>query len=48
LEAAQVRASIARRLGIEPAGMVAADRDVEGVVEMMLDGRWAQYELFAG
>ena len=37
LDAAQVRSSIARRLGIETAGMVAADRDVEGVVEMMLD-----------
>jgi Fic family protein len=37
LDAAQVRTSIARRLGIETAGMVAAERDVEGVVEMMLD-----------
>ena len=37
LDAAQVRSSIARRLGIETAGMVAAERDVEGVVEMMLD-----------
>ncbi|MBI9069862.1 MAG: Fic family protein [Salinivirgaceae bacterium] len=33
----QVRSSIARRLGIEHAGMVHADRNVEGVVEMMLD-----------
>jgi len=33
----QVRSSIARRLGIEYAGMVYAGRDVEGVVEMMLD-----------
>jgi len=33
----QVRSSIARRLGIEIAGLVKADRDVEGVVEMMLD-----------
>jgi Fic family protein len=32
-----VRSSIARRLGIETAGTVAAERDVEGVVEMMLD-----------
>jgi hypothetical protein len=32
-----VRSSIARRLGIETAGMVAAERAVEGVVEMMLD-----------
>ena len=37
LDAAQVRSSLARRLGIETAGMVAAERDVEGVVEMMLD-----------
>lgn len=37
LDAAQVRSSIARRLGIEAAGMVAAERNVEGVVEMMLD-----------
>jgi Fic family protein len=37
LNAAQVRSSIARRLGIETAGLVAAGRDVEGVVEMMLD-----------
>ncbi len=33
----QVRSSIARRLGIETAGMVASNRYVEGVVEMMLD-----------
>ena len=33
----QVRSSIARRLGLEYAGMVYAGRDVEGVVEMMLD-----------
>ena len=33
----QVRSSIARRLGMEYAGMVHADRDVEGVVEMMMD-----------
>ncbi len=32
-----VRSSVARRLGLETAGMVAAERDVEGVVEMMLD-----------
>lgn len=37
LDAAQVRSSIARRLGIDIAGAVGADRDVEGVVEMMLD-----------
>lgn len=33
----QVRSSIARRLGMNIAGLVRADRDVEGVVEMMLD-----------
>lgn len=33
----QVRSSIARRLGIDIAGAVAAERDVEGIVEMMLD-----------
>lgn len=37
LPADQVRSSIARRLGMETAGTVAAERDVEGVVEMMLD-----------
>lgn len=33
----QVRSSIARRLGINIAGLVQADRNVEGIVEMMLD-----------
>jgi Fic family protein len=33
----QVRSSIARRLGMDIAGLVPADRNVEGVVEMMLD-----------
>ncbi len=33
----QVRSSIARRLGLDYAGMVFPDRNVEGVVEMMLD-----------
>lgn len=33
----QVRSSIASRLGIELAGAVPADRNVDGVVEMMLD-----------
>lgn len=37
LPADQVRSSIARRLGIEIAGEVPANRNVEGVVEMMLD-----------
>jgi len=33
----QVRSSIARKLGLEYAGMVYPDRNVEGLVEMMLD-----------
>ena len=37
LDRDQVRSSIARRLGIDIAGVTTADRDVEGVVEMMLD-----------
>jgi Fic family protein len=37
LPADQVRSSIARRLGMETAATVAAERNVEGVVEMMLD-----------
>ena len=37
LERDQVRSSIARRLGMDIAGLVPADRNVEGVVEMMLD-----------
>lgn len=32
-----MRSSIARRLGLETAGTVPAERNVEGVVEMMLD-----------
>ena len=37
LDRDQVRSSIARRLGIDIGGLTPADRDVEGVVEMMLD-----------
>jgi Fic family protein len=37
LDPAQVRSSIARRLGIDIGALTPADRDVEGVVEMMLD-----------
>jgi Fic family protein len=33
----EVRSSIARRLGINLAGLIPADRNVEGIVEMMLD-----------
>ncbi len=40
----QVRSSIARKLGIEYAGMVHSDRDVDGVVEMMLDATQKYYE----
>ncbi len=39
----QVRSSIARRLGINYAGMIYSGREVEGVVEMMLDA--TQYYL---
>lgn len=37
LDTAQVRSSIARRLGMDSGGLLPADRNVEGVVEMMLD-----------
>lgn len=37
LKPEEVRSSIARRLGIDIAGLIPASRDVEGVVEMMLD-----------
>jgi len=37
LDKDQVRSSIARRLGMDIAGLIPADRHVEGVVEMMLD-----------
>jgi Fic family protein len=37
LDKDQVRSSIARRLGMEAAALPSADRNVEGVVEMMLD-----------
>ncbi|MCW3105143.1 MAG: Fic family protein [Bacteroidetes bacterium] len=37
LNPAQVRSSIAKRLGMDIAGLVPADRHVEGVVEMMMD-----------
>ena len=37
LDADQVRSSVARHLGLDIGGLVAADRHVEGVVEMMLD-----------
>ncbi|TDI48870.1 MAG: Fic family protein [Acidobacteria bacterium] len=37
LDRDQVRSSIARRLGLDIGGLVPADRDVEGVVDMMID-----------
>ncbi|MDR3237333.1 MAG: Fic family protein [Spirochaetia bacterium] len=37
LDTEQVRSSIARRLGLEIAGTVESDRNVDGVVDMMLD-----------
>src|SRR6266481_113545 len=37
LDAEQVRSSIARRLGMDIGGLQPADRNVEGIVEMMLD-----------
>ncbi|CAL1520329.1 Fic family protein [Chitinophaga sp. MM2321] len=40
----QVRSSIARRLGMDVAGLVPSDRHVDGVVEMMLDAT-QQYQL---
>lgn len=33
----QVRSSVARKLGMDIAGLIPSDREVEGVVEMMLD-----------
>jgi Fic family protein len=44
LSRAQVRSSIARRLGIETAGLVASARNIDGIVEMMLDAT-QRYEL---
>ncbi len=37
LNSEQVRSSLARRLGMNTEGAVASDRDVDGIVEMMLD-----------
>ena len=41
---AQVRSSIARRLGIEAAGLVISARNIDSIVEMMLDAT-QRYEL---
>lgn len=37
LDRRQVRSSVARHLGMDIGGLITADRNVEGVVEMMLD-----------
>ncbi len=37
LDVDQVRSSIARRLGMDAGGLKPSDRDVEGIVELMLD-----------
>ncbi len=37
LNPAQVRSSIARKLGLNIAGLVASDKNVDGIVDMMLD-----------
>jgi len=37
LDPDQVRSSIAKRLGMDVSGLIPADRDVDGVVEMMMD-----------
>lgn len=37
LDAGQVRSSLARRLGLEAGGLAPVDRNVEGIVEVMLD-----------
>src|SRR6478735_1835704 len=37
LDMNQVRSSVARHLGMDIAGLVPSDRNVDGVVEMMLD-----------
>ena len=53
LDREQVRSSIARRLGMDIGGLTPVDRNVEGVVEMMLDatqnfaGRLTNDRLFA-
>ncbi|MBK7010876.1 MAG: Fic family protein [Saprospiraceae bacterium] len=44
LNPAQVRSSIARRIGMELAGAVPSDRDVDGIVEMMIDATQNCYD----
>ncbi len=47
LDKAQVRSSIARRLGMDIGGLVFSDRNVDGVVEMMLDASQNYTELLS-
>jgi len=44
LDPEQVRSSIARRLGMEIAGSVESDRNVDGIVEMMMDATQNCYQ----
>ncbi|MDR3681119.1 MAG: Fic family protein [Flavipsychrobacter sp.] len=44
----QVRSSLARRLGIDIAGLIPSDRHVEGIVEMMLDATQKFTEALTG
>jgi Fic family protein len=48
LDRDQVRSSIARRLGLDVGGLVPSDRNVEGVVEMMLDATQRYAEPLTG
>ena len=48
LDRGQVRSSIARRLGLDAGGLVPADRNVEGVVEMMLNATQRYAEPLTG
>ncbi len=48
LDPDQVRSSIARRLGMDIGGLRPADRDVEGIVDMMLDATHAYQKPLSG
>ncbi|MES2618728.1 MAG: Fic family protein [Bacteroidota bacterium] len=45
LNSDQVRSSIARRLGMDVAGLIKTDRHIDGVVEMMLDATQNYHKL---
>lgn len=47
LDKDQVRSSIARKLGLDIAGLVPSDRNVDGVVEMILDATQKHDELLS-